>query len=229
MVGIFNIIFLVLLALFSLPFTLGLWIPIYLFAVFFGGHQRIKKAQEKLENTLMQGESLVMQGIQKRPFALQTRRKLVGITNSRVILISRGLFGGFTMKDFQWKDLHDAKISENVLPNLCGSNLSFSAINQSISVPGVENTAAMSIYKKAQAEEQAWEEKRRIRSLEERRAASGGVIVNTGQANSDYVSGGKGSTSITEEIEKAKRLFDSGAINDVEFQEIKSKILSKSF
>lgn len=229
MTGVFNIILLVFLAIILMPLTLGLHIPIYWFAVFFGAHQRIAKAQKKLEDTLMQGESLVTQGMQKRPFAFFSRRKLVGITNSRIIMISRGLLGGFTMKDFQWKDLHNAKVSENVLSNLCGSNLIFSAINESISVPGVENTAAISIYKKAQAEEQAWEEKRRIRNLEERRAASGGVIVNSGQANSSYESGGKGSGSVTEEIEKAKKLLDSGAINDAEFQEIKSKILSKNF
>lgn len=227
--GIAYIIIAVFLGIFFMPLTFGLHIPIYCFAVFFGAEKRIVKAEKKLVDTLMQGESLVAQGMQKRPFALFSRRKLVGVTNSRIIMISRGLLGGFTMEDFQWKDLHDAKISENVLPNLCGSNISFSAINQSISVPGVENSAAMSIYKKAQAEEQAWEEKRRIRSLEERRAASGGMIVNTGQVNSGYESGGKGSTSVTEEIEKAKKLLDSGAINDAEFQEIKSKILSRNF
>lgn len=229
MAGVFNILLMVFLAIISLPFTLGLVIPIYWLAVFFGAPQRIAKAEKKLEDTLMQGETLVSQGMQQRPFAFFSRRKLVGITNSRIIMISRGLLGGFKMQDFQWKDLHDAKISENVLSNFCGSNLAFNAMNQDISVPGVENAAATSIYKKAQAEEQAWEEKRRIRGLEEKRAAAGGVIVNSGQAHSGYETAGKGSISITEEIEKAKKLQDDGAINDAEFQEIKSKILSKNF
>ena len=229
MAGVFNIFLMVFLAILSIPFTFGLVIPIYWFTVFFGAPQRIAKAEKKLEDTLMQGETLVSQGMQQRPFAFFSRRKLVGITNSRIIMISRGLLGGFTMQDFQWKDLHDAKISENVLSNLCGSNLAFNAMNQAISVPGVENTAATSIYKKAQAEEQAWEEKRRIRGLEEKRAAAGGVIVNSGPAHSSYESAGKGSISVTEEIEKARKLQDSGAINDAEFQEIKSKILSKNF
>lgn len=133
------------------------------------------------------------------------------------------------MQDFQWKDLHDAKISQNALSNLCGSNLTFNAISQAISVPGVENAAATAIYKKAQAEEQAWEEKRRIRGLEEKRATAGGVIINSGSAQSGYESTAKVANSVTEEIEKAKKLLDSGAINDSEFQEIKSKILSKNF
>ena len=230
MVGVFNILLMVFLAICCLVSMIGIpVIPVYWLAVFFGAPQRVSKAQKKLDDTLMQEETLVSQGIQKRPFAFFSRRKLVGITNSRIIVISRGLFGGFTMQDFQWKDLHDAQISENVLPNICGSNLTFHAANQVIAVAGIESDAATLIYKKAQSEEQAWEEKRRVRGLEEKRAASGGVIVNSGAAHSNNESTGKSTTSITEEIEKAKKLLDSGAINDAEFQEIKSTILSKNF
>lgn len=229
MADVFNILLIFFLALISIFFTLGIPIPIYWFAVFFGASQRITKAEKKLEDTLMQGENLISHGMQQRPFAFFSRRKLVGITNSRIIMISRGLFGGFTMQDFQWKDLHDAKISENVLANFCGSNLTFNATNQMITVPGVVSDAATAIYKKAQAEEQAWEEKRRVRGLEEMRAAAGGVVVNSGPSHSRVESTSNGSNSVTEELEKAKKLLDAGAINDAEFQEIKSKILSKNF
>ena len=229
MAGVFNIFLMAFLAILSIPFTFGLVIPVYWFAVFFGAPQRIAKAEKKLDDTLMQDETLVSQGMQQRPFAFFSRRKLVGITNSRIIMISRGLLGGFTMQDFQWKDLQDAKISENVLSNLCGSNLAFNAMNQAISVLGVENAAATSIYKKAQAEEQAWEEKRRIRGLEEKRAAAGGVIINSVPVNSNNETSSKSNLSAGEEIEKANKLLESGAINDAEFQEIKAKILSKHF
>jgi hypothetical protein len=46
---------------------------------------------------------------------------------------------------------------------------------------------------------------------------------------SNNESSSKYSISITEELEKAKKLLDSGAINDAEFQEVKSRILSKNF
>jgi hypothetical protein len=36
-----------------------------------------------------------------------------------------------------------------------------------------------------------------------------------------------GGVSIIEELEKAKRLFDSGAISDAEYQELKSKLLNR--
>jgi hypothetical protein len=53
--------------------------------------------------------------------------------------------------------------------------------------------------------------------------------VNSGSTQSSGESSGKSSSTVTEEIEKATRLLDSGAINDAEFQEIKAKILSNSF
>jgi hypothetical protein len=177
----------------------------------------------------MSGEDVLEKAVQLRPFAFFKRRMLVAITNSRVILISRGLFGGFSMKDFQWKDLQDAVISENVLPNLCGSNLTFNAQQKKIAIAGIPSGTAASIYSKAQAEEQAWEEKRRIRDLEEKRAVAGGVVVHSAPSKSDNETSVNNVVSVTVEIEKAKKLLDSGAISDAEFQEIKSKILSKYF
>jgi hypothetical protein len=227
--GIFNITSLIIIAILSIPFTFGLLIPVYWLLVFYGAKKRIGKAGVKLNETLMQSETLLATGIQQRSLALFSRRKVVGITDSRIIVISRGIFGGFSMRDFQWKDLRDAQISENVLSGICGSNLTFHGVNESFFVPGVENDAAMLIYQKAQSEEQAWEEKRRVRDLEEKRAMAGGVIVNSGASQSNHESTSRDSSSVMEEIEKAKKLLDSGAVSDAEFNEIKSKILAKSF
>ena len=126
--GVFNI--LVFILFFGICIASAFGIPvilIYCCAVFFRTATRVSKVEKKLSDILMSGEDVLEKAVQLRPFAFFKRRMLVAITNSRVILISRGLFGGFSMKDFQWKDLQDAVISENVLPNLCGSNLTFNA------------------------------------------------------------------------------------------------------
>lgn len=235
MQGIFNILLMIVLGLILTVTVVGIPIVlIYCYLVFFGTQKRITTASDKLAQTLMSDETLFCSGVQKRPFALISRREIVGITNSRVICVSRGLLGGFTMKDFQWKDLRDVQLSENVLPNTCGSNLSFSASTLDISVSGIEREAAVKMYKQAQSEEQAWEEKRRIRELEERRAAAGGVTLHAPAAHvpstaASQSQGGTSSFNLTDELERVKKLLDSGAINDAEYQEIKSKILSKTF
>lgn len=126
MAGIINIFIILIVSLvltmtvFSIPVVILYWVLLLI-----GAETRINKALKKLDGTLMKDEALINQGIQLRPFAFFSRRKVIGITNSRVITIHRGIFGNFNMNDFQWKDLQDATISENVLSNYCGSSLKF--------------------------------------------------------------------------------------------------------
>ena len=136
MSGLFNIvraIFLWLVAFvissayeyYGLSILLLIILPIYYFIVFKDSKQRNRKAMEKLDDTLMKDEEIIHKGIDKRPFALFSRRSVFAVTNSRIINLKRGLIGGYQMRDYQWKDLVDAKISENVLPGICGSTLTF--------------------------------------------------------------------------------------------------------
>ncbi len=157
---------------------------------------------------------------------LSKRRQLVAITSSRIITLSRSWFGGFTMRDYQWKDLHDARLRENMFSDTFGSKLTFmvGADKPQLSINGISNEVASQIYSHAQGEEQAWEEKRRVRSLEEIRAASGGITIGSGMPQGISSGGG---VSIVYELGKAKALFDSGVISDAEYNEIKAKILSR--
>lgn len=224
--AVFTLVWLVI-AVSTVGIGLLLAIPYY-FLVFHGADARAKKADEKMQSTLMKGESVTAKGLQRRPFALWSRRQMIAITSSRIVLVSRSLLGGFSMKDYQWKDLHDAKLAENVLPNFFGSHLSFETKggSASITIDGLDSPIASQIYSHAQAQEQEWEEKNRIRSLEEKRAAAGGVVVHAG-AGSGGAAPAKDDNSVFEGLEKAKKLLDAGAISDAEYQEMKSKILAR--
>lgn len=202
---------------------------IYWLFVIRGADARASKARQKLQSTLMRDEKVIASAIQNRIAALLIRRELVAITNSRIITINRSWFGGFTMRDYQWKDLRDAKLQENILPNLFGSNLKFNVVSNNVGmhINNVPSNVASEIYSHAQSEEQAWEEKRRIRTLEEARAASGGVTIHSG-APGGTTGGTVGGTSMLDELAKAKALFDGGAISDVEYQEIKAKVLARA-
>lgn len=214
-----------------ITFTFGSGALLLLIFVLAGADKRAAKAATKLESTLMPGEQLIQQAAQHRAFALFSRRLIVAITNSRIITMKRGLLGGFKMIDIQWKDLKDVTLEQNVLDGLCGSNLKFVHLNRGvpqIAVDGVPNAPAARMYAHAQAEEQAWEEKRRIRGIEEVRAASGGVHVSTQQPASPEPRTAAPGNRMLEEIQKAKALFDSGAVSDAEFQEMKAKILASA-
>jgi hypothetical protein len=188
-------------------------------------------AGEKLTSTLMANEQKLGEAIQFRLCALLSRRLVVAATGSRIILVRRPLLGGFTMKDYQWKDLHDADLSENVFPKLFGSRLSFSIrrdgqgeTEDRLVIDGIDGRLASQIYSTAQDQEQAWEEKRRVRTMEETRASSGGITLG-GYPSTPGADNTRG--SVLDELERAKKLLDAGVISDAEFNEIKSKILSR--
>lgn len=148
------------------------------------------------------------------------------------------------MMDRKWKDLRDAQMSENIIPGLSGTALSFSFIDPpggSMQLAGASPDDAAKVYTFAQSQEQAWEEKRRVRGLEEKRAASGGINFHgfpqqsgpSEPLNPTLISGKTIDVSpsdiVAGEINRAKALLDSGSISDDEFQEIKSKILNRHF
>ena len=208
------------------------------YLIFAGAEKREENSSQKLLTTLMQSERVISQASQMRIFALWHRRLSVAVTTSRIILVSRGLLGGFTMKDIQWKDLTDATLEQNVMPSICGSNLAFRHSNGGVGpmeVLGVPDDIAAEIYSYAQEQEQAWEEKRRIRSMEESRASSGGVFINAAggsgashalQEPAPAILAQKPSSNrMFEEIERARSMMDAGIISDAEFNEMKAKII----
>jgi hypothetical protein len=220
-------------ALGPVPFGLALLlIPAYWALVIRGSDVRKQRAAEKLTSTLMPNEQKLRDAIQLRICALFARRLMVAATSSRVIVVKRPLLGGFTMKDYQWKDLRDAALSENVIPNLFGSRLSIAVrrdgtggVEDYVTIDGIESREASELYSRAQDQEQAWEEKRRVRTMEEARASSGGITL--GGAPLASSGGSSVTTSALEELERAKKLLDAGVVSDAEFNEIKSKILSR--
>ncbi len=250
MKGIFNAIWLIFysILLFSFFLLLGKYLNntsfgvflflivlfLYYYFVFRNSEKRIEKISINFRDILMNDESILVEGIDKRIFALFNRRNTFAITNSRVIKLERPLLGGFKMLDFQWKDLKDAQISENVFSFICGSTLSFESQDLKL-VVYPDTKISSKAYKIAQQQEQAWEEKRRIRVMEEKRAEAGGIMI--GQSNNQPSSSSKFSQEkdnqnntdqISEELLKLKDLLDKGILSDVEFQEMKSKILSRS-
>jgi len=243
MSGLFNIVFAIFIwLLIFLSFSLNEYyfgsflsiiiLPIYYLLVFKSSKERRRKSIEKLNDTLMQGEYILHKGMDQRPFALFSRRSVFAVTNSRIICLKRGLIGGYQMKDYQWKDLADATISENVIPNICGSTLTFTFAQVPWIMVYPDLKTASDIYKVAQLQEQAWEEKRRIREMEETRAQAGGISIGntatpspTGSNNNER---NMSTSDIANELLKIKELLDKGILSDVEFQEMKSKILSRN-
>ena len=191
---------------------------------------RLNNALEHLNSVLVTGETLEAWAIQYRLFALIHRRILIAATSGRFIQIKRGLLGGYDMIDFRWQDLGDAKIKvgifgADIFLKIFGStDLAISKdADQILTLPGFIKEQAEKIYRFAQAQDQSWREKRRIRELEELRAKSGGVIIgsNTGTQQS-----GSTSEDAASKLEQAKQMLEKKLITDSEYESIKARIIS---
>jgi hypothetical protein len=191
---------------------------------------RLTKALEHLNSVLVAGETLDAWAIQSRLFAITHRRILIAATSGRFIQISRGLFGGYDMADFRWQDLGDAKIKvgifgADIFMKIYGStDLAMSKdANQLLVLPGFRKDQAEKIYRLAQAQDQSWREKRRIRELEEMRAKSGGVTIGSNPVTQQQ---GNTQEDAASKLEQARQMLEKKLITDSEYESIKARIIS---
>lgn len=134
------------------------------------------------------------------------------------------------MEDLRWQDLEEIKIRVGIfgadlsLKNFSESDLAMGkASARDIDVKGFVKDQAEKVYRVAQAQDQSWREKRRIRELEELRAKSGGV--NLGNLSGAQQAGNASDDSMTR-LQKAKEMLDNKLITDSEYESIKARIIS---
>jgi hypothetical protein len=192
---------------------------------------RIQKAYEQLQSVLVKGETLDAWAVQRRLFALLHRRIIIAATSGRFIVIKRGLVGGFDMTDFRWQDLGDIKLKMGIfgadifLKNYASTDLAMNKnSSNTLALKGFRKEQLENIYRLAQAQDQSWREKRRIRELEELRARSGGLNIGSTQAGT--LQTGNPSDDSLARLQKAKEMLDNKLITDSEYESIKARIIS---
>lgn len=199
-------------------------------------------AWDQMQTLLVRGETVRAVGLQHRLYALNHRRDLAAATSGRFIYMRRPLLGGYQPFSIRWQDLREARLSVGMLSATLvlaySANLSDTAGGEggtrTLYASGLAIPGAQALYRECQAEEQAWREKRRVRSMEEMRAQSGGVQVATGvypTAGADP-SGPEGriisaasADGPAERLAKAKSLLAQGLITDSEYEAIKARIV----
>jgi hypothetical protein len=194
---------------------------------------RLRAALLDLRGLLVLGESLEAYAVQRRLFALGHRRLIVGATTGRLIVLRRGVIGGFEPKDIRWQDLKDAKMSVGVF----GADLILTAARggdmavasqgtETFMVTGLRKAQAAGVYRICQAQEQAWREKRRIREIEEIRAKSGGIAIGASVGTAEGGLAGARDGNPAERLQRAREMLQKGLITDSEYESIKAKIVS---
>jgi hypothetical protein len=198
----------------------------------------------QLQTLLTAGEALVAHALEHRLYALVHRRHVAAATSARFIWLKRPLLGGYEPVDIRWQDLKEAKITVGMFT--ASLVLTYDASLADTVVPdGPERTlrcasltiaAAQALYRECQAQELAWREKRRVRSMEEMRAQSGGVQIATGV----YPQGGGaeepprltaaappagGPDDPVERLSRARAMLQQGLISEPEYEAIKARVV----
>lgn len=196
---------------------------------------RLGQAEQHLEALLVPGETLVAYAVQRRLFALLHRRVLVAATSGRLIRIERGIFGGYSPSDMRWQDIENAHLRVGIF----GADLTVTSRGRqdlassgqatgAIAVLGLRKSSAEQVYRAAQAQEQSWREKRRVRDLDELRAKSGGIQFGAGGLGSGGAgSGGAAGDDPLARLQRAKEMLAGGLITDSEYESIKAKIVDR--
>jgi len=193
--------------------------------------ENIDKAIQHLKSVLVSGETLDAWAVQIRLFALTHRRMLIAATTGRFIVIKRSIFGGYDMSDFRWQDLGDVKLKVGIfgadiyIRKFGSTDLAMNKGESNyLSLTGFKKEQIENIYRLAQAQDQAWREKRRVRELEELRAKSGGYNLTTMQTGIPVTD--NSSEDSLSRLQKAKAMLDNKLITDSEFETIKARIIS---
>jgi hypothetical protein len=190
----------------------------------------LSSALATLRGLLTDGETLEAWATQRRIYALTHRRICIAATSGRFITLKRRLLGGYDSADIRWQDLKEARISAGILAAdltvvaQSSSDLSIGAeVNRVWSFEGLRKDQAQAMYRICQQHDQVWREKRRVRELEELRAKSGGVQL---QTQTGYAAAEPGESEAVRRLRQAKEMLEAKLITDSEFESIKAKIVS---
>lgn len=198
-------------------------------------------ARAQLDTLLVAGEVLLGHAQQHRVYALLHRREVAAATNTRFIHLKRPLLGGYHPFDIRWQDLKDARVTVGMFTAALEVNY-YANRSDTASGDGDVRTLrcasltipeAQALYRECQAQELAWREKRRVRTMEEMRASSGGVQIATGvygqhgpsAEEPPRLAGAAGSEDPVERLSRAKAMLAQGLITDAEYEAIKARVV----
>lgn len=197
-------------------------------------------ALNHLRSVLVSGETITAVALQHRLYALTHRRNLAAAVTGRFIAMNRNLLGGYQLASVRWQDLKAVRISVGMITATLvvdySGNLSDTAVGEgetrSLALSGLEIEPAQALYRECQGQEQSWREKRRVRSIEEMRAAAGGVQIATGvyppparDAGFEAAAPPLLGEDPTARLARARDMLSRGLISDSEFEAIKAKII----
>lgn len=177
---------------------------------------QVSKVYERVQPLLTSGERVLYIAVQK-PITVDLSPDVVVLTNRRFMHYRPSMFGRAEFRDYIWRDLKEAKLTENVFR----SSLTLQAANgDQLVVDDLVKAQARRLYAIAQEMEENVREELRMREMEEKRAAAGGIVLQGASPQS-------AAEDPMQALAKLKQLADAGLITADEFETKKKEILAR--
>jgi ribosomal protein S19 len=178
----------------------------------------VEKVTKKARELLTKGEQIEYIAVQKKPL-ITIAPDAILLTNKRFMIV-RPKMMGMTFEDHIWREVLDVHLSEQMLTATITCVVEG---GKKLEIDSIPKKQARRIYSYAQEVEEHMHEVRRIREMEESRAAAGGIVfhapaqMNAGAANNDPI----------EVLGKLKKLVEAGLIEASEYEAKKAEILGR--
>ena len=184
--------------------------------------ESVARIYEKLSQLLTKGEEPLYIAVQK-PIVPDLTPEIMVMTNRRLMHYQPDLFGRAKLIDYIWRDMRTVEMEENVWR----ATITIEIINgDKIRVDNLVKEQARRLYSIAQQMEENVREELRLREMEEKRAAAGGVILG---GLGSYSSGSSAvpSEEPVQALSKLKQLMEAGLVTSAEYEAKKKEILSR--
>lgn len=182
----------------------------------------VEKLLTKVKDLLTKDERIEYIAVQKKPL-VNLSPDCVALTNRRIIFCRPKTLGlSMEFQDYQWKDIVDCHIKEEVLGAIFSIKTTKGSINFMDHLPKAQ---ARQLYRYGQEREEEMREYRRQQALEHARASSGGVVVNNGIGTEKPMTPSPEDPVVS--LKKLKDLLDNQLIDAREYDAKKVEILSR--
>jgi hypothetical protein len=179
----------------------------------------VAKMVAKAKDLLTSGEQIEYIAVQKKPL-VNIAPDGVLLTNKRFMIVRPKLLG-MTFQDYIWRDIGNVHMSEQMLTATVTCTVAGGA---PLKIDSIPKKQARKIYAIAQEKEERVREERRMRDMEEKRAAAGGITI---AAPSQQPIAGPAAGDPMAVLGKLKSMLDAGLIQPQEYEAKKAEILSR--
>jgi hypothetical protein len=182
----------------------------------------VQRVHQRVSQILTGEEEILYIAVQSKPI-VTVAPDCVVLTNKRFIVYKPTMLGRVSFEDYIWRDLHDARLKEGIM----GATLTMLTVQgRRIAIDYLPKAQARRLYSFAQEMEEKVLEERRIRAMEEQRAAAGGITIQGGPLAAQ-TQAPVASEDPVQKLKQLKEMMDAGLITETEYEAKKAEILSR--